>query len=221
MNRIVSGTGRVSALLRQGFGRRPFAFALAGAAAFVMLGAAVPAGAKSMVTAQVPGVSVSIKAGPVKFVGISNLRFRFGNVQFGTIQTRPRFATSVGHFVINRGPGQQRQVLMPDGIVYTCPPSGAYGGGYGVPLYDYRASRYAQRGYGYGFGAAPVVVEQPAQQDYVGTFNRPAGYAVVNSTETPRPTFQPRVVQIAGTPQMTGPMPVVHKPAGKNHIHIE
>lgn len=105
--------------------------------------------------------------------------------------------------------------------------------GYGVPLYDYRANSYAQRGYrgGYGnYGYPPYMAqvapmpyrgEAPGSFNAGGSFNEPAGYVAVPLTETQRPSFAPRIVHMAGAKTPGGEMPVVHRPAGKNYIHIE
>jgi hypothetical protein len=239
---------RLGALKRQPATRRQIVLAGTGVvAALLALGAALPAGAKTkVVVSVVGGASVTIKptvtfkaggtikAGPVTFTGGAPVR-------------APRVASNVGHFIVGQptvptvnwatGGTAPRPIYL-GGIAYSCVPYGygapvyggagyggaGYGGaGYGVPLYDYRAQRAARPRIAYGYGVAPYRAAQrraPAVET-PGTFNLPQGYVEVGLTETARPSFEPLIVQIAGAPAQSGPLPVVHKPAGKNHIHIE
>lgn len=188
--------------------------------------AAMPAGAQTqplqyVLPGQQAGVTLSIKAGPVTYSGAT---FAVAGAQVGPFQARPRFATSVGHFAVAQLPTRPQQIVVPSGNAYGCPPWGS--SSYSVPLYDYRADRYARRGYAYGYNygygyAQGVAAGQQAAAVATGAFNEPAGYTYVGLTETPRPTFQPLIVRIAGAPAKTGPMPVVHRPSGKNYIHID
>jgi hypothetical protein len=187
---------------------------------------------------------VKLKTGPVTFTGAAQRAMpRFvSNVGHYAIGANP--LNQISPEDLARDAQMQGAVVQGGRIVvpvvsYDCPNyvsgySGySYGGlaygtaGYGVPLYDYRAKNTyfrprANYGYGYDrtYGRRQIVQQQP-REETLGTFNMPSGYTVLGLNETPRPSFEPRIVQLAGTPQHTGPMPVVHKPAGKNHIHIE
>ena len=234
MNRIE----RVSALLRDSLanprrlrvGQAVLGFAIFGLAAIGVAGlllaaAATPAGAKTQA-----GVQFSVTV-PAQGAGAS---FAFGPVKLKVqAPARPRFAVSIGHYTVGQPYARPRQILaynapLYDAPAYGCPPYGApiYGqAGYGVPLYDYRADRLARRGQvpGYGrkaLGYGSAAAQRPTE-DAPGMFNLPSRYVTVGLTETPRPRFEPRIVQLAGAAPRSGPMPIVHKPAGKNHIHIE
>lgn len=206
-------------------------------AALLALGAALPAGAKTkVVVSVVGGASVTIKPGATIKLGGT---FKAGPVTFtgGAPAVAPRAASNVGHFIVGQPavPAVNWAATRPaprpiylGGIAYSCVPYGygapVYGGaGYGVPLYDYRAQRAPRPRVAYGYGVAPYRAAQrraPAVE-IPGTFNLPQGYVEVGLTETARPSFEPLIVQIAGAPAPSGPMPIVHKPAGKNHIHID
>lgn len=222
---------------RQVTGRQ---WTLAGAgvvAALLALGAALPAGAKTQVTVGVAsGASITLKP---------SITFKAGPVTFtGNFQARaPRTAASVGyfsggHFIIGQPYAAQpyapqpyagRRQALAYAPIYGCPPYSlgvtGYGmAGYAVPLYDYRADRFARprQAYGYGYNRrVAAAAPRQARQETLGTFNLPAGYVEIGLTETPRPSFEPRIVQLAGTKAPSGKLPTVHKPAGKNHIHIE
>ena len=231
------GMARLSAFARQfGTPRRRqigkrIGLAGGGAAALSLaIFAAMPAGAQTQplqyaLPAQQAGVTLTIKAGPVTYSGAT---LAVPGAQAGPFQAQPRFATSVGHFAVAQLPTRPQQIVVPSGNAYGCPPWGS--SAYSVPLYDYRADRYARRGYAYGYGygynygygyAQGVAAGQQAAAVATGAFNEPAGYTYVGLTETPRPSFEPLIVRVAGAPAKSGPMPVVHRPAGKNYIHID
>ncbi len=214
--------------LRRGLGQGLRLGVLGGGAAAVSfaLCAAMPAGAQTqplqyVLPGQQAGVTLTIKAGPVTYSGAT---LAVAGAQIGPFRAQPRFATSVGHFAVAQLPTRPQQIVAPSGNAYGCPPWGS--SSYSVPLYDYRADRYARRGYAYGYNygygyAQGVAAGQQAAAVASGAFNEPAGYTYVGLTETPRPSFEPLIVRIAGAPAKSGPMPVVHRPAGKNYIHID
>mgnify|MGYP001006446704 CR=1 FL=1 len=226
------GVARLSAFARQfGTPRRRrigkrIGLAGGGAAALSLaIFAAMPAGAQTQplqyaLPAQQAGVTLTIKAGPVTYSGAT---LAVAGAQAGPFQAQPRFATSVGHFAVAQLPTRPQQIVVPSGNAYGCPPWGS--SSYSVPLYDYRADRYARRafayGYSYGYGYAQGVAAGQQAAITAGAFNEPAGYTYVGLTETPRPSFEPLIVRVAGAPAKSGPMPVVHRPSGKNYIHID
>lgn len=245
--RLGAGLGRITALTRLARGacigkRRRLGAALAGGAVLLLgLAAALPAGAKTEIV--LGGASMTIRPAPAivlrPAIALNSVTIKAGPVTFtGRNVAAPRVVSNTGHFIVGGGVAPQRRAILPlpvNGLIYGCPPAyyNPYGyayappvygaAGYGVPRYDYRATgtTRARSAYNYLYGLQARGYAPAPRAETLGTFNMPSGYVYLGAGAEARPSFEPRIVQIAGAPQYSGKLPVVHRPAGKNHIHVE